>query len=42
MEDLRAIMRKFVEVCRRGMKVNGGKSKVMELNERRDWSVRFK
>ena len=32
-EDLRALVERFVEVCRRrGLKVNGGKSKVMVLN----------
>ena len=32
-EDLRAMLKWFVEVCRRrGLKVNGGKSKVMILN----------
>ena len=37
-EDLRAMVRWFVEVCRRrGLKVNEGKSKV----RRRGWSVRF-
>ena len=31
-EDLRAMVRRFVEVCRRrGLKVNAGKSKVMVL-----------
>ena len=33
-EDLRAMVRRFVEVCRkRRLKVNAGKSKVMVLNE---------
>ena len=41
-EDLKAMVGWFVEVCRRGMKVNAGKSKVMVMNEeRRDWSMRF-
>ena len=31
-EDLRAMVGRFVEVYRRGLKVNGGKSKVMVLN----------
>ena len=31
-EDLRAMVGRFVEVCRRGLKVNAGKSKVMVLN----------
>ena len=32
-EDLKAMVRHFVEVCRRsGLKVNAGKSKVMVLN----------
>ena len=32
-EDLRAIVGRFIEVCRRrGLKVNAGKSKVMLLN----------
>ena len=32
-EDLRAMVLRFVEVCRiRGLKVNAGKSKVMVLN----------
>ena len=30
-EDLRAMVGRFVEVCRRGLKVNAGKSKVMVL-----------
>ena len=29
---LRAILRRFIEVCRRGLKVNAGKSKVMLLD----------
>ena len=33
-EDLRAMMGRFAEVCRRrGLKINAGKSKVMVLNE---------
>ena len=32
-EDLRAIVGRFIEVCRRGLKVNASKSKVMVLNE---------
>ena len=40
-EDLRAMLGRFVEVYRRGQKVNVGKSKVVVMNERRDWSVRF-
>ena len=33
-EDLRAMMERFVEVCRRrGLKVNAGKTRVMLLNE---------
>ena len=42
-EDLKEMLRCFVEVCRRsGLKVNAGKSKVMMLNgEWRNWSVRF-
>ena len=32
-EDLRAMVGRFAEVCRRrGLKVSGGKSKVMVLN----------
>ena len=32
-EDLRVMVRQFAEVCRRrGMKVNGGKSKMMVMN----------
>ena len=32
-EDLRVMVRRFAEVCRkRGLKINGGKSKVMVLN----------
>ena len=31
-EDLRKMVGRFAEVCRRGLKVNGGKSKVMVLN----------
>ena len=31
-EDLRVMLGRFVEVCRRGLKVNEGKSKVRELN----------
>ena len=34
-EDLRAVVGMFVEVCRKVLKVNAGKSKRM------DWSVRF-
>ena len=30
-EDLRTMVKLFVEVCRRGLKVNAGKSKVMLL-----------
>ena len=30
-EDLGAIVRRFIEVCRRGLKVNKGKSKVRML-----------
>ena len=30
--DLRAMVGRFVEVCRRGVKVNAGKSRVMMLN----------
>ena len=30
-EDLRAVVGHFVELCRRGMKINAGKSKVMLL-----------
>ena len=33
-EDLRAIVRRFFEVCRRGLKVNAGKSNVQNGNER--------
>ena len=33
-EDLRAIVERYVELCRRrGLKVNAGKSKVMLMNE---------
>ena len=31
-EDLRAILGRFAEVCRRGLEVNAGKSKVMVMN----------
>ena len=31
-EDLRAIVGHFIEVCRRGLKVNVGKSKVILLS----------
>ena len=31
-EDLRVMLRQFAEVCRRGLKLNAGKSKVMVLN----------
>ena len=42
-EDMRAMVGRFAEVCRkRGLKANAAKSKVRILNrERRDWSVRF-
>ena len=41
-EDLREMMGCFVEVYkRRGLKVNAGKSKVMVLGEKKDWSMRF-
>ena len=41
-EDLRSMVRCFVEVCqRRGLKVNAGKSKVMALGGERSWKVRF-
>ena len=41
-EELRAMVGWFAEVCRRrGQKVNAGKSKMMVLMERRDFSVRF-
>ena len=32
-EDLRLMVGRFVEVCRRGLKVNTDRSKVMVLNE---------
>ena len=33
-EDLRTMMQRFVEVCRRrGLKINASKSKVMAMNE---------
>ena len=32
-EDLRAMVGHFVEVCRRSLKVNADKSKVIVLNE---------
>ena len=32
-KDLRAVLGWFAEACRRGLKVNAGKSKVMLLNE---------
>ena len=42
-EDLRAIVGRFNEVCRRrGVKVNAGKSKVMVLNGEEGLGVRFK
>ena len=31
-EDLRPMLGRFVEVCRRGLKVNAGNSKVMVLH----------
>ena len=31
-EDLRGMVERFAEVCRRGLKVNAGKSMVMLLN----------
>ena len=31
-EDLKATVRRFVDVCGRGLKVNAGKSKLMVLN----------
>ena len=31
-EDLRAMVGRFVKVCRRGLKVNAGKNKVLVLN----------
>ena len=31
-EDLRVMVGRFVEVCRKGLKVSAGKSKVMVLN----------
>ena len=31
-EDLRAMVGRFAEVCRRGLKVNAGNSKVMVMN----------
>ena len=40
-EDLRLMVGCFAEVCRRGLKVNPSKSKVMVLGGRRGWSVRF-
>ena len=41
-EDLRAMVGRFIEVCRRrDLKVNAGKSKVMVLGGRRSWSMRF-
>ena len=40
-EDLRVMVGCFVEVCRRGLKVNEGKSKVMVLGGERDWSARL-
>ena len=40
-EDLRAIVGRFVEVCRRrGLKLNAGKSKVMVLNREEGLDVR--
>ena len=40
--DIRAIVGHFVDVCRRALKVNTGKSKVVLFSgERRDWSVSF-
>ena len=40
-EDLKVMVGQFAEVCRRGLKVNAGKSKVMVLNEEKvlDWEV---
>ena len=41
-EDLKALVRRFLEVCRRrGLKDNTSKSKVMIMNGKEDWSVRF-
>ena len=31
-KNLRAMVGRFAEVCRRGLKVNAGKSKLMSLN----------
>ena len=31
-EDLRAMVERFIDVCRRGLKVNAGKSKVIIMN----------
>ena len=31
-EDMRTMVGRFVEMCRRGLKVNAGKSKVMVMN----------
>ena len=31
-EDLRGMVERFIEVCRRGLKVNAGKNKVMVMN----------
>ena len=39
-EDLRVMVRRFVEVCRRrGLKVNAGKSKVVVLNGEEELEV---
>ena len=41
-EDLRLMVRRFNELCRRrGLKVNASKSKVMVLNGEENWSVRL-
>ena len=41
-EDLMAMLGRFVKMCiRRGLKINAGKSKMMILGWRKNWSVRF-
>ena len=40
-EDLKVMVGHFVEVCRKGLKVNPDKSKVMVLGGEEGWSMRL-
>ena len=40
-DDLRVMVRGFTEMCRRGLKVNAGKSKVMVLNGKEGLECEF-